>query len=51
MSKVRFKRWLLNVARLRRRQALRPLRRHVRHRALWSFDRQSVAGGAPRGHF
>jgi uncharacterized protein (DUF2062 family) len=51
MSKVRFKRWLLNVARLRRRQALRPLRRHVRHRALWSFDRQSVARGAPLGIF
>jgi uncharacterized protein len=51
MSKIRFKKWILNALRLRRRQVLRPLRHRIRHKALWSFDRDSVARGAALGMF
>lgn len=51
MSKVQLKKWLLNATRLRRRQALRPLRHRIRHKALWSFNRDSVARAAALGMF
>lgn len=51
MSVVRFKKLLLNVARLRRRQMLRPLRHRVRDQALRSLSRQSVAKGVAVGVF
>lgn len=51
MSRVRFKRWVLNLGRLRRRQLMRPLRHRLRDRTLWSFERQPLAKGAALGVF
>ena len=51
MHPVRFKRLLLNIARLRRGQLLRPLRHRLRNEGLWSFDHHSVAKGAAIGVF
>jgi len=51
MSQVRYKRMLLDLARLRRRQLMRPLRHRLRVKALWSFEREATAKAAAIGVF